>query len=545
MMQIQKGIVKYKERNDLECRYGISEDGTQYYFLENGQLSNGNYIASKTLVEVIDHSVVAASIGVIDLDGKEVIPFVNKSIKPIPNDLLLVEVAKPVTKSVIDAVALRNDPLAATRLVTTPATIKDKLNAKMGPNGKFLFNDQFSEASIFSISGENLVDNQMFSFIGMNKDTLFLSKNTIDSEILEYPLLEHGEEEVGSSIEQSLDVTNTSVDKEDIEKAMTQEEMNTHDLQDSPVEEKVASKDSQDSSVDEAVDSKDSQDSQSPVESTTDQLENNAPILPDLGLKQKGDQPKNLENKDLDVSDSQKDEVNLSKEKKLEDPFEINREESKLSFDIEKNKIDESEEDNSQGKSSDIFSNSSDEAPQRIEFSKNPVNYEDSMNLSNFDDSAIFGDSILKEDKLLTDDLESDDSYDFNLSAKRSKKDTIFEDVASTMSELITLNKAQKEKITDYEHRIEKLTVSGRKFVEQTKRQAREIEMLRVKISNYESTVTKLEAKNQLLDTKIHNQEETISKQHEELEILRPQIKGKESLVRLLQDAQNLLDPEL
>ena len=33
MMQIQKGQVKYKDRTDIICTYGVA-DGKQYYFLD-------------------------------------------------------------------------------------------------------------------------------------------------------------------------------------------------------------------------------------------------------------------------------------------------------------------------------------------------------------------------------------------------------------------------------------------------------------------------------------------------------------------------------
>ena len=83
-MEIQKGLVKYKDRSDILCTYGIV-DGVQYYFLDQKPLSNGNLIATKTLVEAIDVSVVASSIGVLNPDGKIIIPFENKAINPLSN----------------------------------------------------------------------------------------------------------------------------------------------------------------------------------------------------------------------------------------------------------------------------------------------------------------------------------------------------------------------------------------------------------------------------------------------------------------------------
>ena len=86
IMKIQKGIVKYKDRNDIVCCYGVTDEGKQYYFLdESGEkkLSNGNRIASTALVEAIDPMVKASSIGVISEDGYMVVSFIDGNFKKI------------------------------------------------------------------------------------------------------------------------------------------------------------------------------------------------------------------------------------------------------------------------------------------------------------------------------------------------------------------------------------------------------------------------------------------------------------------------------
>lgn len=188
MMQVQKGLVKYKDRSDILCTYGITDDGKTYYFLEGNVIPNGNIVATTVLVEAIDPVVMCSSIGVIDPNGTVVIPFENKAIKTIANDLLLVEKATPVTESVIEAIELRSDPQSASRLVTTPAVIKENMNAKMGVEGRFVFNDQFSEATICDMDGNNLVNNELYSFVGVTQDKLYLSKNTADSFVSEFSL---------------------------------------------------------------------------------------------------------------------------------------------------------------------------------------------------------------------------------------------------------------------------------------------------------------------------------------------------------------------
>ena len=224
-MKIQKGIVKYKDRNDIVCTYGITDDGKQYYFLgdtSDKKFSNGNRIASTLLVEAIDPMVKASNVGVISEDGNIVVPFDNKSIRLVNDSIIVVEKAEPVTQSVKDAIQMRNDPLSATKLVSTPAAIKDKLYAKMGTDSRFVFNDQFSEATVCDINGNNLVNGEYYSFIAVANNKLYFSKNTIDSPISEYSLLPP---EVQSDVTPTndgteIDVNNVSVDSNTVEDAM-------------------------------------------------------------------------------------------------------------------------------------------------------------------------------------------------------------------------------------------------------------------------------------------------------------------------------------
>ena len=253
-MQIQKGLVKYKDRSDINCKYGILEDGKQFYFLEGGELSNGSFIASTVLVEAIDPMVNASSIGVIDANGNIIIPFSNKSIKVILDKYLFVESAKPTSENVIEAVKLRSDPLAATKLVSTAASIKDKINARLDSRGRFIFNDQFSEGSLFDFDGNNVVSDMLFSFIAVIDDKLFLSQNLGDSSLYEFTekdglinlteleekekiekerlnnSLKIAEDKTLNELENSiklpsvpLDINNTDITTEDIDNALDQD----------------------------------------------------------------------------------------------------------------------------------------------------------------------------------------------------------------------------------------------------------------------------------------------------------------------------------
>ena len=221
-MKIQKGIVKYKDRNDIVCTYGVTDGGKQFYFLDETDVkkfANGNRIASTELVEAIDPMVKASHIGIVSSNGQEVIPFIYKSIRPVNDSIVLVELSKPTSPSVLEAISLKSDPLSAAKLVSTPAAIKEKINAKMGAEGRYLFNDQFSEVTVCDIDGNNLVENQLYSFAGLSNGKLYLSKNTIDSEIVEFSVLPP-EEEVNESSE--INVTEINVDKKIVDDAMAE-----------------------------------------------------------------------------------------------------------------------------------------------------------------------------------------------------------------------------------------------------------------------------------------------------------------------------------
>ena len=227
-IEIKEGNVKYQGRDDFKCNYSIVGD-KQYYYLNDKVLNNNTRVASTNLKEAIDPlyaSEAAENVGLLDSYGREVIPCTNKSIKPVNDDIVLVEPAHPISQSVIDAVALKKDPLAATKLVSTPALIKDKINSKMGNTGRYVFNNQFSEATLVDVNGNNLVNNEYYSFIAMNPEKVFFSKNTIDSVVGEYSILppEVQSDVTPASDTNEIDVTNVEVPTEVVENALTNTE---------------------------------------------------------------------------------------------------------------------------------------------------------------------------------------------------------------------------------------------------------------------------------------------------------------------------------
>ena len=561
-MQIQKGLVKYKDRTDIVCTYGLTEDGKQYYFLDDNSIPNGNIIASTALVEAIDPVVVASSVGVIDSKGNVIIPFENRTIKPIAQGLLLVESANPTTPSVLEAIKLRSDPLSATKLVTTPATIKDNMNARMGNGGRFVFNDQFSEATIYDADGNNLINNEYYSFIGLkNNETLFFSKNTVDSEVKEFSLTSRKFIRSSSSNEEngSLDVKNTAITQDVIDNAMTstsplENSFGNDDITAADFEDMAGSGDDSQVMVDNTIppESMSSVDVNTEVEAVSESHNevkeyngfNPADVANDVTNTVNVNSSELVDSNDVNTSsvdegresDSDADnsdglEENQGLSDNVEDAAAIDLSDSKV---IPENnammEFDFGDNINYSGFSLEDGVNKSDEEEAVVSDFKNSLF---DMDL----DSDIFAESTLQADQI------SLDSY-VDSNVRVGSKDTIIEDVASTLANLISLNKTQKEKIVSYEEKFEQMSVAHKKLVDRAKTQIRDIELLKSKINNYENIVDRLESKIQSLESKIRDQERLISSQKSELESLRPQIEGKKELARILADAQTLLEQE-
>ena len=220
-MKIQVGQVKYKGRDDYRVVYGTTDAGKIYYFLDDTALKNGNRIASTELVEAIDNTFKPSHIGIVDESGNEVIPFVNKTVKLISDGILLVEKVEPESDAVKQAISLRNDPTAATKLVSTPAAIKSKISAVMSNEGRYVFNDLFSEAYICDLNAKPLVDG-LYSFIAIDhiNNKIYLSKNNPDEPISEFSIMPTQVNNTSVSDNNTIDVTSVNVSSAAVENAL-------------------------------------------------------------------------------------------------------------------------------------------------------------------------------------------------------------------------------------------------------------------------------------------------------------------------------------
>lgn len=230
--------VKYQGRDDYKVVYfDVQEESgnVKYFFLDEGKdrLANGNIISTTNLKVAIgaNKPEELADIGVVSPEGKVVIPFDNRKIKVLTDNILLAEPAKPVSENVVKALEDRGNPQEATRLVTAANTIKGKISNSVGPEGKFVFNDLCSEATIYDIDGNNLVDGKYFSFIGMNEENMVLSTNDPESDLVTLSLTGEIKEEANEVVDEEvlesaegIDVSEVSVDENVVEDAFKEQE---------------------------------------------------------------------------------------------------------------------------------------------------------------------------------------------------------------------------------------------------------------------------------------------------------------------------------
>lgn len=489
-MKIQKGLVKDQGFPDTTCTYGTCDDGRVYYFIENGTLENGNIIASTNLKEAIGHTASHTSLGLIDSDSNILIPFENKTIKVVGERFLLVERANPVSENVVEAMKDRADPLAANRLVTTAANNKDNMNAKIGRDGKFVFNNQFSEATIFDISG-NQLDNDYYSYIAMDEDTIYYSKNIMDFPIVEYPMnapLKMNPEVAGQVDNQiKLDVTNTGVVQDSVEKAFNEKsEQNVSGNEVSPIQ--------NDNSLSGESDINNNEFSKEI--NSVNEVDMNDVVVAPISVSI----PANNDNSSDTIK---QDDVQLENTKSKDE---------EVSNDIISSTVVDNEEISKTVENSSIFNE---------DVQKNSINF-----------NEIKNDSIKSK------------SIDDNFDRRFEQQDTVIENANNVMKRLIKQNKEQKDTIKNQDIKIESLEQDNKMLMSQCEDMTNQNEDLNRKILRYETIIEKYAKKLNSLSEKVDSQSKTITSQQKRLDILEPQIAGRAQLGDTVEEAMEILNDE-
>lgn len=583
-MKIQKGMVKYKDRNDIICIYGVTDEGKTYYFLNNDGISftNGNYVASTELVEAIDPMYKASKVGVINSEGKEVIPCENKGVKPITDEVILVEKAVPTTESVLQAIEHRSDSLHAAQLVSTPAQIKDSIYHEMGNDGRFLFNDQFAEATVYDINGNNLVNGEVYSFIAMNNDHLYLSKNVPESPVVRFALSEKKVEETVSAekteveVPDSISLVSTSENNEQPVQEEDKEKIDVNDVN-VPMEVVESALESTQASETEynVIQDNFDVDTHTPLENVNAGLD--TPSTDDIMAATNLEIP--IVHEDFAKADDAVREV----------ATEITAEETKTEetapvYEVPSTDETENVSEKTEDAALEIVSNIDDVtehveeemiAPEAdteknvevveettnetveevpsvdavmeevvektpVEDKEAPLDEKDIQTLLDETSMDLFGGSPLQVDSIASSNDELD-NYTFSIPETRSA-DSIYEDVAKTMSGLIKQVKDLRATNANYEEIIDGLNADKAEL----HGKVTALEHQNVELSDrnraLENGVIKLKTRIEMLASKVHEKDETINSLNGELTELRHQTAGKAKLFSLMRDAQALVE---
>ena len=147
------------------------------------------------------------------------------------------------------------------------------------------------------------------------------------------------------------------------------------------------------------------------------------------------------------------------------------------------------------------------------------------------------------------------DLFESDIKRTSSSNESIMADVAKSLSSLMKQNRNQKNTISEYQEKLNKVSASRRNVIEKNKAQEQKIEMqeqrlgiqeqrievLNSKNKSCEATISNLESKLKALESKLREQDKLIANQSQELEVLRPQ---KDDLAKLIADAQALLSDD-
>ena len=567
-MEIKQGKVKYKNSEQL-WTYSITEDGKQYYFLDPAgeqRFKNNTIIVTTNLKEAVDPmyaSTSAMNIGLIDENGREVIPCTNKSIRPVNDSVILVEPAKPISPEVINAAATSKD----FKHVALRAAIRDNFKYKLGDNVRFLFNDQFSEVTVCDTLGNNLVNGEYYSFVVLNDNKLYMSKNTSDSGIIEYSLVPTEEKvETPQTQEQPIDVTNVNVDNSIVDNALASsapvenvnvgfsgEEVKLDESQivqpaevvnpvaapsQEVVETPVAETASEEVQLPPQItaDNETIDTPQDVVEPETTPVEAVAPVAE--VVETPVTETTESTNEVVEPETTPVAEVTVPVAEVKEEEATPLEDVSSEEINIPTNEVEEDQNEDEVEEASDIdLDDTQEDTTLDNMFGEvsSARNVEDDMN------EEIFSDSVVKTDSI---DDNYEDYEEDNYEDVSPMKNTTMEDIAKSMAALIKQNKELKSTNNDLTNKLEVANNSKNNVVKKNKMLEEKVDALSAKNQSLDNKVIKLESKNDILENRVHDQERIIDSQDREIDNLKNQLSGKEKIDELLKAADEVLDED-
>ena len=581
-MEILKGKVQDPGFPDTEVTYLKTDDGKTYFFIENGTLKNGNIISTPILKEGIGHAPYT-SLGLIDKDGNVLIPFENKNIKALSDDLLLVEKAKPTTQSVVDAASKQTDPLSAAELIQTSDTIKSQMKSVMGSNSSYVFDNQFSEAALFTASGVNLANNY-FSFIGLSNGAYYMSQNVVGSPISKYDPYANAANQAQEESNQvdSQENNNQTAEQTPAEVPTQGETTNTND----PILPNINIGQTQ-----EQQPSNNTEQTENNQVEQTQQIEENTTV-PDIEIPAIAGMKVPTANEEANSSEENKEETNSNIDVNNNDEtvsdnndvtggilpnIESNSEQASSEVDDqqetsneepteEKPKLsisDDTEEEtqHEEAENNDSINQEEQDDTPNEEIEENTDSEENSEEDST-DETETYSDEVEEQSEndveQETDDVEdskeeTSDEYEENNEEEYNNYEEDIEDEISnpviinatnTIKKLLEENRKQRQIIDRQEGEIETLNSTNEILKEDNSEKTKEIISLRKSMSKYRSDNTDLTRENNHLKSTNSRQEEIIDHLKTQNTTLKEQVAGITALGNAVAEANTLFTPE-
>lgn len=562
-MEILKCKVQDPGFPDTEVTCLKTDDSQTYFFIEDGTLKNGNVISTPILKEGIGHAPYT-SLGLITPQGEVLIPFENKNIKPLSNDLLLVERNTPVTESVVEALGKQNDPLSASELIETANTIKEQMKSIMGTNGAYAFDNQFSEAALYTTAGVNLA-NDYFSFIGASDGVYYMSKNIVGSPISKYdPYTVVNQEQATAGSEEPVQENNQNIENSEVPTVENNEtnpedsvtppsidipivneetnsttdpmlpEVNMGEVQNEPINEDNTQVEVP--SVNETVDNQAVGETVEQPQLNIANEENSSttgPMLPEVNMNETQNEVTNEGNTQIEIpsvdatSDNQEitetqSELNIANEEN--EVFENNGEFEKPELNISEDTSDE------------IPQEENDEIDEQEEYTEETsVEENEYQSFETSEDEGGFDNTSESEQEYVEE--ESDDYFEEEIN------NPIIANATNTIRKLLEENRNQRQIIDKQESEIEALNASNEILSEENTSKTKEIIALRNSNAKYRSDNNDLNRENGRLKATTQRQEEVIEHLKSQNSALKEQVAGITALSNVVAEANNLFAP--
>ena len=536
-MEILKGQVRDPGYPDCECTYAKMDNGQLYYFIKDGELSNQNIIVTTILKEAIGHTPYT-SLGLINSNGDVLIPFENKAITKLDDNLLLVEKNSATTQSVIDAINAKSDPFSATNLVNTANAIKEQMKSVMGYSAEFVFDNQFSEAALYNIQGQN-IGGAYFSFIGRDDfGNYYMSSNVLNSQIVKYdPSLVQNQAPPTASTEapSSSDDVQQQISESPQDNQISDNTQNNNETFNN-VQEETPNQDQQNApdlgipNIDIPIQNQvsDNQEQVNNVENQNFETGNNVGDNPDVPLSN-GDGETTPENNTSDMVSDAGESENNSISQEVDSDIEDSDNADDATVDDNESDDDSDTEDNDNVDDTTVDDNESDVDS-------------DAEDSDNADDETVDGNE--------SDDDSDTGNDDENVSnVEEANMDLVDEDITNpvifnatnTIRKLLDENRSQREVIDHQADELENIKSSNEILLADNNSKEQELRSLRKSMSHFRGQNSSLTRENTKLKSINDRQKEVIENLKHQNQVLKEQVAGISALGSAVAEANTVI----